>query len=861
MRSPMMSQYFAIKERNPDCIVFFRLGDFYEMFYDDAQLVAGLLNITLTARDAGDGQRAPMCGVPYHSANTYIKRLSLMGHKIAIAEQMTDPKESRGLVEREVVRIITPGTFIDDDDAKGDGRYIMSLALRGTREKRVGIAYAYAATGEFKAYEIDDIAAIGDELARISPLEIIAAPKQIDTLAGFAAPYAITAYDDAPFMKNAKPLLKHFTDDAGSASVSLVTRELPLAASAASGLTQYLMETQLNAMRHINKITVDDRNSRLVLGRTQTRNLEIAETISGDPNGRTLLWLLDRTVTSMGGREIRDWVLNPLCNLDAISARHDAVAELAADGMNAQELRDSLKGTCDFARLAGKLSYKTFGPKDALSLAASLEKIPTLRDGVCKYNSRLVKQSHSELTPMSDILNLTRRMVSPDAPADASQPGVIADGYNAELDEYRRVAKGGVNLIGELEARERERTGIRTLRVVYSRVAGYLIELTKANAAHAPSDYKRRQTMTNAERYTTDELTNLERDIEGAKDKAARLERELFASYVAWLTEQTDGLIMNAEAIARLDALLSLAHVAVQNDYVRPTFNGNGTIDIKNGRHPIVERMLSEPFIPNDTRMDAAARFHIITGPNMAGKSTYMRQLALIVIMAQMGSFVPCESADLCVVDRLFTRVGASDDIANGRSTFMQEMVETAQILGEATERSLILLDEIGRGTATFDGLSIAWAVTEYIAEKIRAKTMFATHYHELSALEGKIAGVVNYHAKVRDYGDSLVFLRVIERGDTDKSFGVHAASLAGLPKTVVNRARTILAKIEAVNSYSIDKHILGENKAERANQLAFHETERAKLIEDMRSLDVTNMTPMQALTALYTLHEKALLV
>jgi DNA mismatch repair protein MutS len=833
------------------------------MFFDDAKLVSGLLGLTLTARDSGNGERAPMCGVPYHSAAGYINKLIELGHKVAICEQMSDPALSRGLVEREVIRVVTPGTVVDAellDDKRN--LYLLSLCAG---KKRVGIAYADVSTGDFAAYEISAPEDLPDAIASIHPAEIIADAPSKAALEERGCISGVCEYESAAFgaAVSRKALLNHFQADDLSA---LGLAELPLAARAAGGLLAYIMETQRNAMRHISKLRVDERSLELGVDRVARRNLELTQTMAGSKGKGTLFHLLDATRTAMGGRELRMWTEHPLNERSKIEARLEAVAALYANEPLTRSIQGALKGMCDLERLLCKISYKSLTARDALALRQTFGKVPELARLICELPSRELIEIARSMDSMDDLCALIDRMISLDAPALPSEGGVILDGYNAELDSLRTAARNGKQWLCDFEAREREQTGIRNLKIVYSRVFGYLIEVTKSSYDRIPKQrYQRRQTLSNAERFSTDELTDIERTILGAEEKSARLEAQLFASLTEWLSEHIPRMQKTSKAIERLDALASLAVVAIEHDYVRPTFNDEGVIDIKDGRHPVVETMLvDEPFVPNDTLLDMSEnRFQILTGPNMAGKSTYMRQVALIVLMAQMGGFVPAREANLCIVDKLFTRVGASDDLASGRSTFLVEMSETASILRGATARSLILLDEIGRGTSTFDGLSIAWAIVEHISNssKLGAKTMFATHYHELGELEGRLPGVVNYYARVKDQGDAVVFLRKIARGSADRSFGVYVAALAGLPRAIIARAQSILARIEAGNAGggAISRNILGENISNKKEQLTLGETERTELIEEIRALDVMSMTPMEALNLMFRLHEKAL--
>ncbi|MDR1600075.1 MAG: DNA mismatch repair protein MutS [Oscillospiraceae bacterium] len=852
-----MRQYLGVKERHPDTIVFFRLGDFYEMFFEDAEKVSALLNLTLTARDAGDNTRAPMCGVPYHSASTYINRLVALGHKVAICEQMTDPARSRGLVEREVVRVVTPGTNIEiDQQDSGQSRYLLAIAAL---KKRAGLAWVDVGAGEFRVLELDSLAELPDAAASIMPREVIADALTRETLdgAGIQLPgVGITAYDDEGFGPAGakKAILAHFKTMGELA-------ETPMAARAAGGLLAYLAQTQKTAMIHITEPIVSHRSDELGLDRVARRNLELTETMRGRRGAGTLFHLLDDTRTAMGARMLRRWVERPMAARSAIEPRLDAVAALAADTPRLEGIMSRLKGIADLERLLCKVSYKSFTARDALALRAAFEQVPGILSLLEPLSGKVLSDIAASLDPMGDLRALLDRMVEPNPPPTHAEGGFIKPGYNGQLDILRKASEDGRQWIVDLEARERLATGVKTLKIIYNRVFGYVIEISKGQADRAPERYIRRQTLSAGERYTTPELTRMEEQILGAKDKSIKLEQELFGALTDWIAAHAARMRGCADALARLDALCSLASTAVRRDYVRPAFNDDGVIDIKDGRHPVVETTLKdEPFIPNDTYLDNGSRVQILTGPNMAGKSTYMRQVALIMLLAQMGSFVPARSANLCVADRVFTRVGASDDLAAGQSTFLVEMSEAAYILKTATDRSLILLDEIGRGTSTFDGLSIAWAIAEHVARKVGAKTLFATHYHELSELEGRLPGVVNYSVSVKEQGEHILFLRRIERGGADKSFGIHAARLAGMPRAVVMRATAILARIEAANQggAGIGRSILEKNKAEARSQLAIGESERAALIDELRDMDVMSMSPIDAMNALFKIHERA---
>ena len=858
----MMKQYYSMKRQYPGTIVFFRLGDFYEMFDEDAKLVSGLLGLTLTARDSGGGERAPMCGVPYHSASTYIQKLTAKGYKIAICEQISDPATSRGLVDRDVVRIVTPGTaFVSDETEFRQNRYILSLVVA---KKTVGAAYADIGTGEFCAFEVSDIAGLPDALDLVNPVEVIAEAETKSVIRQYIGldDVNITDYDfAAPGVSSAgKILAGTLSQDALSASGIL---GMPAACRAAAGLLSYISETQKVGMAHITDIRIVNYQNEMSINKLSRRNLELTQSISGE-NNKSLFSIIDNTVTSSGARLLRRWVEHPLFDAERIRRRHEAVEYLYGDTGLLNEIRGILKGTADLERLLCKLSYRTLNPRDCLALGRTLERATQLRSVSGIDMPAALSGLLTKIDPLDELTSLIGRMISPDAPSDIRDGGVIQQGYNEELDSLRAASNEGLVWIEKLEDRERQATGIRALKISYNRVFGYLIEVSKSNTGKVPDRYIRRQTLTNGERYTTEELMDIERRITGSKDKANKLEEQLFSTLRDYISNYVRRIISTASSMETLDALSSLALAAIENQYVRASLNDEGFIEIHGGRHPVVERMMdSGEFIPNDTCLDNKERFQIITGPNMAGKSTYMRQVALIVLLNQIGSFVPADSANLCLVDKMFTRVGASDDLASGQSTFLVEMREMAAILDSATPRSLVLLDEIGRGTATFDGLSIAWALVEHISnkEKLGALTMFATHYHELAELEGKLDGVVNYFARVKAQGEEILFLRKIERGSAQSSYGVHVARLAGLPKQVVARAQSILAKIEAQTHgrHSISKNILGVDKVTKHEQLQLGESDRAEFIEYTRQLNVLAMNPIEAQTELFRLHERAL--
>ena len=858
--TPMMRQYMETKEKYPGMILFFRLGDFYEMFFDDAELVSRELELTLTGKSCGLEERAPMCGVPYHSAETYINRLIEKGYKVAICEQMEDPATTKGLVKRDVVRVVTPGTVIEQsmlDERRIN--YLLSACLDGNR---AGIAFADVSTGEFFVYEIQKAdKRLRDELVRISPKEIIAnMPLPSD-----ATELPVSIYDSAHFQlsRARSALLTHFKVQ--SLEVYGIA-EIKLGIRAAGALMRYLQDTQKNALEHLTTISQYHDQRYMMLDHTARRNLELTETMRSRSKRGTLLGILDYTSTAMGGRMLRSFIEQPLAIREEIDMRLDAVQTLSSAVMTIDTLRDALRHVYDIERLLSKISYRSIHAKDCLALCESLSHVPVIHDLLAELNpSGLLAQIFDMLAPLDDVVDLLSQAINPDAPMLMGDGNYIREGYNPELDKLRSASKDGKQWILDLEAKERDLTKIKNLKIQYNKVFGYYIEVTKSNYEQVPFRYTRKQTLANCERYTTPELHEIEEAVLGAHEKAVRLEQGLFLEIRDYLSMQIPRIQRTALGLKTLDALISLAVAANRNHYVRPTMTDDGVIDIENGRHPVVEDGLAgdEQFVPNSTLMDSDEnRMLIITGPNMAGKSTYMRQVALITLMAHMGSFVPADRATISTVDRIFTRVGASDDLASGQSTFMVEMNEMAHILLNATPKSLIVLDEIGRGTSTFDGLSIAWAVVEYLVDtkKIGAKTLFATHYHELSELEGRISGVVNYRISVKEHGENVIFLRKIERGGADKSFGIHVAHLAGMPTPVIKRANQILARLETndVNQASIGQNILGTDTDRMPQQVNLFESPAMDLVEELRTLDVMAMTPIDAMNTLFKLQEKA---
>lgn len=860
--SPMMQQYMQIHQEYPDCLLLFRLGDFYELFFDDAKTASRELELTLTGKDCGLEERAPMCGVPFHSVNTYIEKLIERGYKVAICEQMEDPALAKGLVKRDVVRVITAGTVTDPGmlDEKSNN-YLMSVI---TDDRSAGLAWADVSTGEFFVSEVD-LASLRSEINRIAPTEIICSlndPFGDDPAFESGALISRQNGNWFQFHNAADILCSHFKINTLS---GLGLDEHKKSACAAGALMKYLGETQKNSLEHMTSIRFSQCGNRMLLDPNTRRNLELTESIRGKGRRGTLLYLLDKTCTAMGGRLLRSWVEQPLLDKNEINHRLDAVAELVGNRVIGISLSEALDGIYDLERLLSKVSYRNLNARDCLALCASFKKIPAIKNLLSDASSYELKSIRDELDTMEDLTNLLESSIHPDAPILITEGGIIRDGYSQELDEYREAQKNGKQWILDLEQKERDATGIRNLRVQYNKVFGYYIEVTKSFLNLVPDHYIRKQTLTGAERFMTPELKEIEQKIIGAQEQSVRLELQIFNDIRDRISAEISRIQKNAAAVKKLDVYQSLSRTASENRYTRPEIVSDGSLFIREGRHPVVEQTLPEnSFVPNDTVLDTDEnRMMIITGPNMAGKSTYMRQVALICLMAQIGSFVPADEARIPVCDRIFTRVGASDDLASGQSTFMVEMSETAFILRNATPNSLIILDEIGRGTSTFDGLSIAWAVVEYICdkEKIGAKTLFATHYHELSELEGHLDGIKNYCISVKEHGEDVIFMRKIKRGGADKSFGVHVARLAGIPKPVLVRAHEIQARLEVsnINQNTIGQNILGESSPTKENQQQdLFDYQKMEIIQELQEIDVMALTPIDAMNKLFLLREKA---
>jgi len=858
--TPMMRQYLELKEKYSDCLLFFRLGDFYEMFFEDAKTASKELDLVLTGRDCGLSERAPMCGVPYHAVDGYISKLIEKGYKVAICEQMEDPTLAKGIVERDVIRVITPGTVIEDRMLEeGQNSYIASIAIG---DSIIGLSYADVSTGEFYLLQLDGkqpAVALLDELERIRPREIIAEPSlflQQLLSRQISSSYYLEQYGASAFLpESARDILKrHFNVSSLS---GFGVDEAPYAVSAAGALMRYLDETQKNALSHIRGMRLLSRSQYMVLDATTRRNLELTQPLRfGGSKKNTLIHLLDHAKTGMGGRMLRDWVDRPLQSIKEIERRLDAVSELKENLSQRKQLQELLHGMYDIERLCSKIVYGSVNARDCVALIQTIQRVPIIKEALRTNESAALSGISRELDEMDDVLHLLLSAITDEPPATLKDGGFIRTGYHAEVDELRNIAENSQTWLENFEAAQREFTKIKSLRVSYNRVFGYYIEVTKSYLAQVPYEYERKQTLANAERFVTPELKEMEQKILGAKDRLVMLENELFAGIREVLVNCTGRLQANGALIAELDGYVSLAEVASNNHYCRPNWNQQGRIKIINGRHPVIESAIKDPFVPNDVLLNRTDdRLLIITGPNMAGKSTYMRQTALIALMAHIGSFVPATEADLSIVDRIFTRIGASDDLSSGQSTFMVEMSEVANILHNASENSLLILDEIGRGTSTFDGLSIAWSVLEYIADakKCGAKALFATHYHELTELEGELPGVKNFRVTVREIGEDIVFLRKIVRGGADQSFGIQVARLAGLPDVVLSRAKEILEKLESADIAAKREPAKIETSVQPS---LLDKSGDESTLRILRELDVNHLTPLEALNQIFALHE-----
>lgn len=872
--SPMMQNYIKTKEEYPDCILFYRLGDFYEMFFDDAITVSRELELTLTGKNCGLEERAPMCGVPYHAVETHLNRLIGKGYKVAICEQVEDPKEAKGLVKREVTRIVTPGTNIDMqslDDQKNN--YLMCIVCMG---EEFGISVTDITTGDFLVTEVSGRNKLVDEIYKFLPSEIIC--NEAFMMSGFdfeelkfklnVCVYNLDSwyFDDEDCKRRIR---EHF--NLGSLA-SFDMADMSIGTIAAGAILAYLFEMQKSDLSQLREIKTYHVSDYMMLDSSSRRNLELTETMLDKQKKGSLLWVLDKTKTAMGARFLRSCIEQPLTDKGKIISRLNAVDKLYNDMVLREELREYLSPIYDLERLMGKIHYGSANPRDLLSFATSISMLKPIKSLLSDFPDGELNEIYNLIDPLEDILSLINASINEEAPLVVREGGIIKEGYNENVDELRRAKTDGKKWLAELEATDRERTGIKNLRIKYNRVFGYYFEVTNSFKDLVPDDYIRKQTLTNAERYTTPKLQEMEDIILNAEDKLFSLEYDLFCAVRDHIKGESERIFNTAKAIAVLDCYSSLAYVAQHEHYVKPTINERGSIKIENGRHPVVEKMMkSELFVENDTLLDNGSnRISVITGPNMAGKSTYMRQVALIVLMAQIGSFVPASKADIGIVDRIFTRVGASDDLASGRSTFMVEMTEVANILRNATSKSLLILDEIGRGTATYDGLSIAWAVIEYISNTkyLGAKTLFATHYHELTELEGKLPSVNNYCIAVKEQGEHIIFLRKIVKGGADKSYGIAVAKLAGLPDSVIARANELVAQLSENDITSSVREIAQEGQAKKHAKKRLDEVDLAQMslfetvsdeavLDELKNLDLNNITPMDALNTLSMLQNK----
>ena len=865
--SPMMQKYLETKEKYPDTILFYRLGDFYEMFFDDAILVSRELEITLTGKDCGLEKRAPMAGVPFHAAENYIAKLVAKGYKVAICEQLEDPKTTKGMVKRGVIKVVTPGTVVESNMLEErKNNYIMSIYKVGIY---FGIAISDISTGEFyasKIRETNNFALLLDEISRFTPSEIIVNEMMNESKAEIASIKTrfpdtyINKCEESYFSENIQSVKDKFTlKDINSNEIENLQDNI-LEICAINALVSYIENTQMTDLSHINTITIYHVLKYMALDINARRNLEITEKLRDKSKKGTLLWVLDKTSTSMGGRLLRRWLNDPLIDENEINKRLNSVEELKNDVILRGDIIENLKKIYDIERLAGKMAYGNATPRDMITLKNSLLKLPETKNILQNVKTDYLKEIYENIDELQDIYELIDKSITDDPPMNTKDGGYIKIGFDEEIDKLKLATTDGKSWLMKLEKEEKEKTGIKSLKVGFNKVFGYYIEVTNTYKNLVPETYIRKQTLTNGERYITEELKNIENQILGAEEKVVKLELEAFKKIREEIADNVKRLQKTAEAVSILDVLSSFAQVAEDMNYCKPVINKDGIIDIKEGRHPVIEKMLpTGEFIANDTYLDKNEnRLSIITGPNMAGKSTYMRQVALITLMAQVGSFVPAQSAVIGVVDKIFTRVGASDDLSMGQSTFMVEMMEVAAILKEATSNSLIILDEIGRGTSTFDGLSIAWAVAEYIADinKCGAKTLFATHYHELTELENKLEGIKNYSIAVKEKGEDIIFLRKIVKGGTDESYGVHVARLAGVPKEVTKRANQILNTLER-------KSIIGSKKEEKEDkkqvtgQLGMFNFKLAEIAQELDKVNLNELTPIDALNTLVKIKEK----
>ena len=862
--TPMMKQYLEIKKDNPDSILFFRLGDFYEMFADDAKLASRELDLTLTSRDHGkhakpEEERVPMCGIPYHASEAYIARLIAKGYKVAICEQMEDPATAKGLVKRDIIRVVTPGTVIDAACLEDkSSNFLCGIYMDS---QNAGVAFCDISTGKthLTAFDGPDrVEHVINELGRFSPAEAIlndgaCSEKALtDTL---TEKFRCRVENGGEGRFRLAEAEKNIRRQFGEEAFRRLPRNNPAAAMALGGLLNYLYETQKTDLSHINDLDYYEQGRFMELDLTARRNLELTETLRGQEKKGSLLWVLDKTKTPMGGRMLRSWLERPLLSVTAIVKRNSAVAALVENTIAREELIAAMTGLGDMERLIGRIVYGTAGGRDLVSLRSAIERLPALREQLAAFSGGRLAELAGELEDLTEIGAHIGAAICDEPPFSVREGGFIRDGYNEEVDRLRHIMNGGKGVLAEIEAKEKEKTGIRTLKIGYNKVFGYYIEVSNSFKDQVPDTYIRKQTLVNGERYITQELKDLEHEILTASDRVVALEYELFTALRQEISAQSARIQKTAAAVAELDALVSFAAVAVRNHYCRPTVDESGVIEIHDGRHPVVEQMLKDSlFVPNDTFMgEKEDRVAIITGPNMAGKSTYMRQVALIVLMAQMGAFVPAASARIGVVDRIFTRIGASDDLSAGQSTFMVEMTEVADILRHATKHSLLILDEIGRGTSTFDGMSIARAVLEFCADKklLGAKTLFATHYHELTELENTLPGTVNYNIAVKTRGEDIIFLRKILPGGADRSYGIEVAKLAGLPDKVVQRAKKILKELEEENGV---QYVAARKEEDQVSLTAIGEGE---VLDALRRCQVETLTPLEAMNLIYEWKQK----
>ena len=874
--TPMMQQYMETKKQYKDCILFYRLGDFYEMFFEDAITASRELEITLTGKDCGLEERAPMCGVPFHAVDGYLNRLVSKGYKVAICEQVEDPKLAKGIVKREVIRIVTPGTNLNTQALEeSKNNYLMCIACF---QNRIGVSIVDVTTGDFYMTEVEGLAKLQDEIYKYMPTEIICNDafvmsgydiKDLKGRLGMAVYTLEPWYFDDDGCR--KCLMNHFKVNT---LAGLGLEDFPSGMISAGAAMQYLLETQKTDLTHINHIIPYLASRFMLLDSSTRRNLELTETLREKQKKGSLLWVLDKTKTAMGARRLRSDIEQPLINIDDINARLDAVEQLCKNTVSRDEIREYLNQIYDMERLLGKVSYKSANPRDLLAFANSMEMLPHIKTVLKEFDCKLLSEIEQEMDGLEDLYHLIKDAICDDPPVMIREGGMIRTGFDKDIDMLRTAKTEGKTWLAKLEEEDRERTGIKNLKIKYNKVFGYYFEVTNSYKDMVPDDYIRKQTLVNAERYMTPKLKELEDTILNAEDKLNTLEYDVFCKVRDDIAKELERIQKTAKAVARLDVFASLSVVAEQNHYVRPALNEKGVIDIKDGRHPVVEKMIDhDMFVANDTYLNNSNHcIAVITGPNMAGKSTYMRQSALIVLMAQLGSFVPAKSANIGIVDRIFTRVGASDDLASGQSTFMVEMNEVANILRNATSKSLLVLDEIGRGTSTFDGLSIAWAVIEHISNKklLGAKTLFATHYHELTELEGKMNNVNNYCIAVKEKGDDIVFLRKIIKGGADRSYGIQVAKLAGVPDMVIDRAKEIAEQLsdnditEKVQSIAVDTK--GDKRKSKPvhyddvtmGQMTLSDTVKDEdIIQELKEIDITNLTPMDAMNTLYRLQNK----